>query len=183
MLVVCAAVRRGDGRATQLGVCSEAARRGVSAARSLSSGDSFALHRFTATRRRREVIAPLWCESNSQRRAARLAASNDCACLGSDAYGDGVCAACSLCVVLKQRVAAALALLADVRRLVRSCSYSCSARVGTGAMRLRALQSALQAAASEESSCLELGARLAQQTAASAHRSSQHCNSNHYNGR
>ena len=58
MLVVCAAVQRGDGRATQLGVCSEAARRGVSAARLLSSGDSFALHRFTATRRRREVIAP-----------------------------------------------------------------------------------------------------------------------------
>ena len=56
----------------QLGVCSEAARRGVSAARLLSSGDSFALHRFTATRRRREVIAPLWCESNSQRRVPHV---------------------------------------------------------------------------------------------------------------
>ena len=48
------------------------------------------------------------------------------------------CALLAACVVLKQRVAAALALLADVRRLVRSCSYSCSARVGTGAIRLHA---------------------------------------------
>ena len=49
----------------QLGVCTEAARRGVSAARLLSTGDSFALHRFTATRRRREVIAPCGVRATS----------------------------------------------------------------------------------------------------------------------
>ena len=62
----------------QLGVCSEAARRGVSAARLLSTGDSFALHRFTATRRRREVIAPCGvCELLAASRLPDVSLSND----------------------------------------------------------------------------------------------------------
>ena len=114
------------------------------AARLLSSGDSFALHRFTATRRRREVIAPCGCESKAQRRGVphvalrqmTVRASNRSCVTRASRFTAVLRQICSACCLASAR----LCRCQEPRISLVDASYATSGRIGATAVRSQALE-------------------------------------------